>query len=66
MDRSKNTMADLLANVAIMLNDISFSDVSKIEIQNMTSIPDNIENWHVFENDKDILNLLLNEDKYHG
>ena len=29
-------------------------------------MPDNIEHWQVFEDDRDIVNFLLNEDKYHG
>lgn len=32
MDRSTNKMADLLANVAIKPDDISFAGVSKIEM----------------------------------
>ena len=59
-------MADLLANVAIKPKDISFARISQIEVQSRPPIPDNIENWQVFEDDKDIINFLLNEDKYHG
>ena len=63
--RSNNKMADLLANVAIKLDDISFSGVSTIEVQNRPSVPDNVHSWQVFEDDKDILNFLLNDYKYH-
>lgn len=59
-------MADLLANVSIKPKEISFAGISQIEIQNRPSIPDNVENWKVFEDDKDIINFLLSEDKYHG
>ena len=45
-------MADLLADVAIKPDDISFAGVSKIEMQNRPSNPDSIENWQVFEDDK--------------
>ena len=55
-------MADLLENVAIKPKEISFARISQIEVQNRPSIPDNIENWQVFEDDRDITNFLLNED----
>ena len=66
MDRKNNKMVDLLANVAIKPDDISFVGVSKSGVQNRPSIPNNIEKWQVFEHDRDILNFLLNEDRYHG
>ena len=59
-------MEDLLENVAIKPGDISFAGVSTIEVQNRPSVPDNVHSWQVFEDEKDILNFLLNEDKYHG
>lgn len=59
-------MANLLENVAIKPIDVSFEGISHIEVQNRPSIPSNIEHWQVFEDDKDIVNFLLNEDKYHG
>ena len=59
-------MAGLLANVEIKPQEVSFARISHIEVQNRPSIPDNIKNWKVFEDDKDIVNFLLNEDKYHG
>ena len=55
MDRSNNKMADLLENIAIRPNDDSFNGISVVELQNRPSIPDNVENWQVFEDDKDIL-----------
>lgn len=66
MDITNNKMVDFLANMAVKPNDASFSRVSKIKVYNMPSIPNNIDNWKVFENDKDILKFLLNEDNYHG
>ena len=45
-------MVDFLANVAIKPDDISFAGVSKVEVHNRPSIPINIENWKVFEDDK--------------
>lgn len=66
MDRNNNKMDDLLANVAIKLDKKSFVGVSKIKMHNRPSIYDNVEIWQVFDDDKDIFNFLLNEDKYHG
>ena len=59
-------MDDLLENVASKPQEVSFVGISQIEIQNRPSVPNNIEHWQVFEDDKDIVNFLLNEDKYHG
>ena len=59
-------MADLLENVSIKPREVSFAGIAQIEVQNRPSVPDNIEHWQVFEDDKDIVNFLLNEDKYHG
>lgn len=55
----------LLANMAIKTDDISFASVSTIEIQSRSFIPDSLESWKFFEDDKGILNFLLNENKYH-
>ena len=65
-DRIQNKMVYLLANIEIKPKEMSFTRISQMEVQNRPSIPDNIENWQVFEDDKDILNFMLSEDKYHG
>ena len=57
-DRTNNKVADLLANIAIKLDDITFVGISKVEIQTRPSIPDNVQNWQLFEDDKDILRFL--------
>ena len=57
-------MDDLLANVSIKTNDDSFISISIVEVQNRPSIPNNIENWQVFEDDNDILQFLLLEGRY--
>ena len=57
-------MADLLANVAIKTNDDSFFGISTIEVQSRPSIPNNVENWQVFEDDNDILKFILSEGMY--
>ena len=59
-------MADLLENVAIKPQEVSFVGISQIEVRSRPLVPDNIEHQQVFEDDKDIINFLLNEDKYHG
>ena len=59
-------MVNLLANVAIKPQEVSFVGISQIEVQKRPSVYDNIEHWQVFEDDRDIVDFLLNEDKYHG
>ena len=44
-DRTQNKMADLLENVPIKPQEVSFVEISQIEIQNRPLVPDNIENW---------------------
>lgn len=51
-------MADLLENIALRPEDITFARISKIEIQTRPSVPDNIENWQFFNDDDDILRFL--------
>ena len=51
-------MADLLANIAIKPDDVTFVVLSKVEVQTRPSVPDNVQNWQVFEDDKDILRFL--------
>ena len=65
-DRSNNKMADLLANIAVKPDDITFAGISKIETQIRPSIPDNVQNWQVFEDDKDILRFLNCENMLSG
>ncbi len=57
-DRSNNKMVDLLDNIIVKPDDITFSGISKIETQTRPSILDNVHNWQVFEDDKDILRFL--------
>ena len=54
MERNNNKIDYMIANVAIKLHDISFSSFSKTKMHNIPLILDNIENQHVFEDDKDI------------
>jgi len=64
--RLQNESADLLANVASKL--IPFEDFSpdrfSIELIFRPSIPDNITNWRVFNDDLDIVNFLTFEGSY--
>ena len=59
-------MIDLLANIAIKPDDIRFASLSKVEIQTRPFVPDNVQNWQVFENDKDILRFLNCENMLSG
>ena len=57
-DRSCNKVVDLLANIAINPNDVISISLSKVEVQTRHSITNNVQNWQVFEDDKDILRFL--------
>ena len=57
-DRTNKKMANLLENIAINPDDITFSGISKVEIQTRHFVLDNVQNWQVFEDDKDILRFL--------
>lgn len=65
-DRSNNKMVDLLANIAIKSNDITFAGISEAKVQTRPSVPDNVENWQVFNDDKDILNFLYSDAQFAG
>ena len=65
-DRSNNKMADLLENIAVKLDDITFASISKIETQIRPFVPNNVQNWQVFEDDKDILRFLNYENMLSG
>ncbi|XP_059066682.1 receptor-like protein EIX2 [Cryptomeria japonica] len=57
-ERSHNKMVDLLANIALRPEDISFAGILKIGVQMRPSVPNNIESWQVFNDDDDILKFL--------
>ena len=64
--RLQNASVDLLANVAskfIPLEDYNPNRFS-IELIFRPSIPDNITNWRVFNNDPDIISFLTSEGSY--
>jgi ribonuclease HI len=66
--RSSNTEADLLANVASKLlpaDGLSPSAFS-VELLFRPSIPDNITNWRVFDDDQQIINFLHMEETFQG
>ena len=63
-----NFEEDMLANVASNLfpsDDFSHDKIS-VELIYRSSIPDNITNWRVFEDDEQIINFLHAEDKFKG
>ena len=64
--RLQNASADLLANVASKLipsEDFS-PDRFSIELIFRPSIPDNITNWRIFNDDSDIVSFLTSEGSY--
>lgn len=58
MERGQNKVADLLANIAVKPNDMSYVGISKVEVKTRPYVPDNIKNWNFFDNDDDILRFL--------
>lgn len=57
-------MADLLANIAIKPNEVTFTGLSKVDIQTRPIVPNNVQNWQEFDSDKDILKFLNCEDQF--
>lgn len=51
IQRSHNGAVDLLANIALRLDDITFVEISKVEAMTRSPILDNIENWKFFKDD---------------
>lgn len=66
IERSKNIMADVLANVALNNDDITLTGISIVEIKDRPAIPDNVYNWQVFVDDEDILRFIQYIDDYDG
>ena len=64
VDRSINYLADIMANLAVRQIDIPFDEVIQVEMKNRPSIPDNVQNWQVFEDDKDIIRFLTCQEDY--
>jgi hypothetical protein len=63
-----NHEADMLANATSNLcpsDDLSLDKFS-IELIYRSSIPNNITNWRVFEDDKQIINFLHSKDTFKG
>lgn len=51
-------MVDFLANIALKENELTLASIFEIEIKAIPSIPNNIYNWQVFEDDDDSLKFL--------
>jgi len=64
VERSKNVMADFLANVAIRPDDITLSGVTNVEVKIRPAVPENICSWQVFNDDRDLLKFLHCIDEY--
>lgn len=64
--RSKNTAADLLANVASKLlpSEDYIPNRFSVELIFRPSVPDNVTNWQVFNYDDEILNVLTSDKFY--
>ena len=64
--RLQNVSADLLANVASkLIHSKEFSpERFSIHLVFRPSIPDNVKNWRVFNNDADIIDFLTSEGSY--
>ena len=63
-----NSKADMLANVASNLcpSDDFCHDKCYVELIYRSLIPDNITNWRVFEDDKQIIKFLYSKDTFKG
>jgi ribonuclease HI len=66
--RSNNTEADLLANVASKLLPAEglSPNAFSVELLFRPSVPDNITNWRVFDDDRQIINFLHMEETFQG
>jgi hypothetical protein len=66
--RLSNSEADLLANVTSKLfpTEGLSPNAFSIELLFRPSIPDNITNWRVFDDDQQIINFLHMEDTFQG
>ena len=63
-----NSEEDILANLASnhCPSDNFSHDIFSVELIYRSSIPDNITNWRVFEDDKQIINFLHSKDTFKG
>lgn len=64
IDRSENILANFMANLVVKNNDIPCEDIAQVEIKPRPSIPNNIHNWQIFEDDRDIIKFLACEERY--
>ena len=65
---SLNSKVDMLANAASNIfpsNDFSH-DKFYVELIYRTSIPNNITNWRIFEDDEQIINFIHSVDSFKG
>jgi hypothetical protein len=58
----QNVLADILANATSRFTPLD--EYFSIEIMLRPSIPDNVTNWRVFNNDTQIINFLAKLDVY--
>ena len=64
--RDENSLADKLAVAASTLQPSRklLNGDGKLEINFRPSVPDNMEHWHVFQSDEQILKFLHNIDEF--
>lgn len=64
--RKKNQTADSLAQAASTLQPLSLSGLKRftVELTLVPSVPDNVTNFQVFEDDKHILDFITNTDVF--
>ena len=62
--RAKNVVVDLLATLATRL--VPMNNRCSIELLFRPSVPDNITNMRVFDDDQQILECLMNDDTFKG
>lgn len=63
-DRPNNYLANIMANLAVRQIDLPFNEVIQVQMKYRPSIPDNVQNWQVFEDDKDLIRFLTCEEDY--
>jgi hypothetical protein len=61
---SQNVVVDSLANGASIFTPIS--NGFNVELLSMPSVPDNVTNWRVFNDDSQIIIFLTNVDMFQG
>ena len=64
--REKNILVDSLATTASRMSPLEYYEASRftVELLYKPSVPNNISNWKVFEEDEQIIKILTNQDNF--